>query len=62
MHKHFVTRIPDILMDIMSINDFLSGVFPMALIAAMCPPLMDDPDFSGISRLVMSLLLRPQEL
>jgi hypothetical protein len=44
------------------INNFLSGLSPMAPIAATRPPLMDGPDFSGISRLVMSQFSRPQEL
>jgi hypothetical protein len=62
MHKHFVTRISDIPMTQMPINQFLAGLSPMALIVAMHPPLMDGPDFSGISRLMMSQLFQPEEL
>jgi hypothetical protein len=45
-----------------SINSFLSGPSPSAPIAATRPLLMDGPDFSGISRLVMSQFSRPREL
>jgi hypothetical protein len=38
MHKHFVTRIPDIPMTQTPIINFLSGLSPMAPIAAMRPP------------------------
>jgi hypothetical protein len=43
LHKHLVTGIPDIPMTQMSIDDFLSGLSPMAQIPAARPPLMDDP-------------------
>jgi hypothetical protein len=62
MRKHFVTRIPDIPMTQTPINNFLSGLFPMALISSTRPPPMDGPDFSGVSRLVMSQFSCPQEL
>jgi hypothetical protein len=38
MHQQFVTGIPDIPMNQTPINNFLSGLSPMALIAAMRPP------------------------
>jgi hypothetical protein len=44
MPKPLVTKIPDILMTEMPIDDFLSGLSLMALIAAARPPLMDGPD------------------
>jgi hypothetical protein len=44
MPKHFVLGIPDIPMIEMVIENFLSGLSPMAPIAAMRPPLMDGPD------------------
>jgi hypothetical protein len=44
MPKHFVLGIPDIPMIEMPIDDFLSGLSPMAPIAAARPPLMDGPD------------------
>jgi hypothetical protein len=47
MHKHLVTRIPDIPMTKMPIDDFLSGLSPMTLIAAMRPLKMDGSDFSS---------------
>jgi hypothetical protein len=62
MLKPLVTRIPDIPMTKTSINDFLSGLSPIAPIITTHPPLMDGPDFSRISRLMMSQLSRPQEL
>jgi hypothetical protein len=37
MCKHFVTRIPDIPMAQMPINDFLSGLFPIAPISSTRP-------------------------
>jgi hypothetical protein len=43
LHKHLVTGIPDIPMTQMPIDDFLSGLSPMAPIAAARPPLMDGP-------------------
>jgi hypothetical protein len=47
MPKPLVTRIPDISMTKMSIDDFLSGLSPMAPIAAARLPLMDGPDYSS---------------
>jgi hypothetical protein len=47
MHKHLVTRIPDIPMTKMPIDDFLSGLSPMTLIAATRPLKMDGSDFSS---------------
>jgi hypothetical protein len=47
MPKPLVTRIPDIPMTKMPIDDFLSGLSPMAPIAATHPPLMDGPDYSS---------------
>jgi hypothetical protein len=38
MHQHFVTGILDIPMTQTPINNFLSGLSPMASIAAMHPP------------------------
>jgi hypothetical protein len=38
MHQQFVTEIPDILMTQTPINNFLSGLSPMAPITAMRPP------------------------
>jgi hypothetical protein len=47
MHKHLVTRILDIPMTKMPIDDFLSGLSPMTLIAATHPLKMDGLDFSS---------------
>jgi hypothetical protein len=47
MPKPLVTRIPDIPMTKMPIDDFLSGLSPMAPIATVHPPLMDGPDYSS---------------
>jgi hypothetical protein len=47
MPKPLVTKIPDILMTKMSIDDFLSGLSPMAPIAVAHPSLMDGPDRSS---------------
>jgi hypothetical protein len=43
LHKHLVTRIPNILMTQMLTDDFLSGLSLMAPIAVARPPLMDGP-------------------
>jgi hypothetical protein len=47
MPKPLVTRIPDIPMTKMMIDNFLLGLSPMALIAAAHPPLMDGLDYSS---------------
>jgi hypothetical protein len=42
--KLLAVRIPDIPMTKKPIDDFLSGLSPMALITSTRPPLMDGPD------------------
>jgi hypothetical protein len=62
MRKHFVTRIPDIPMIQTPMDNLLVGTFPDGADFFHASPLMDGPDFSGVSRLVMSQLSCPQEL
>jgi hypothetical protein len=47
MPKPLVTRIPDIPMKKVLIENFLSGLSLMALIAAARPPLMGVSDYSS---------------